>query len=160
MNTMSREASAPDGVTESGSNPCSANSIATWIPAVATGAAFFMIMLDTSIMNLALARIKTELNSSIATLPRLVDGYALVFASLLLGVGALGDRFGAKRTFTCGLVLFTLASALCGMALNIESLQISRIVQGIGAALLLPNSLATLNYTFADPMHRCTGRRP
>jgi MFS transporter, DHA2 family, methylenomycin A resistance protein len=126
------------------SRPCSATFFAEWLPVVATGAAFFMIVLDTSVVNLALARIGTELNSGLATLQWLVDGYALIFASLLLGAGALGDRFGAKGTFMWGLLLFTLASALCGMAPSIEALQISRIVQGIGAALLLPNSLATL----------------
>src|SRR5262249_21661639 len=120
--------------------PRSATSFTNWIPAVGTGAAFFMIVLDTSIVILALARIGTELNSGLATLQWLVDGYALVFASFLLGAGALGDRFGAKGTFMCGLVVFTLASALCGMAPTIEALQVSRIVQGIGAALLLPNS--------------------
>ena len=78
-----------------------------WIPVVATGAAFFMIILDTSIVNLALASIGTELNAGLATLQWLVDGYALVFASLLLGAGALGDRFGAKGTFMCGLLVFT-----------------------------------------------------
>jgi MFS transporter, DHA2 family, methylenomycin A resistance protein len=149
-----REGSAPAGLTESVSKLRSATSVTNWIPAVATGAAFFMIVLDTSIVNLALARIGTELNSSLATLQWLVDGYALVFASLLLGAGALGDRFGAKGTFMCGLVVFTLASALCGMAPGIEALQISRIVQGIGAALLLPNSLAALNNAFTDPLHR------
>jgi DHA2 family methylenomycin A resistance protein-like MFS transporter len=121
---------------------------------VATGAAFFMIVLDISIVNLALARIGTELNSSLATLQWLVDGYALVLAGLVLGAGALGDRFGAKATFMCGLLVFTLASASCGIAPSIEALQIWRIVQGIGAALLLPNSLAALNHTFADPLRR------
>jgi DHA2 family methylenomycin A resistance protein-like MFS transporter len=127
---------------------------ADWIPAVATGAAFFMIILDTSIVNLALARIGTEFGTGLTTLQWLVDGYALVFASLLLGAGALGDRFGTKGTFIFGLVLFALASALCGMAPNIEALQISRIVQGCGAALLLPNSLAALNHAYADSSRR------
>jgi len=144
VNEMSREGFAPS----------TGSSIADLIPAVATGAAFFMIVLDTSIVNLALARIGTELNAGLATLQWLVDGYALVFASLLLGAGALGDRFGAKGAFMCGLVVFTLASALCGLAPSIEALQISRIVQGIGAALLLPNSLAALNNAFADPLRR------
>jgi MFS transporter, DHA2 family, methylenomycin A resistance protein len=113
-----------------------------------------MIVLDTSIVNLALARIGAELHSDLATLQWLVDGYALVFASLLLGAGTLGDRFGAKATFTCGLLLFTFASAVCAMAPSIAALQICRIVQGIGAALLLPNSLAALNNTFADQQRR------
>src|SRR5215469_18455359 len=103
---MSREGSAPDGVTAS--KPCSADSFASWLPAVATGAAFFMIVLDTSIVNLALPRIGTEFHSDLAMLQWLVDGYAVVFASLLLGAGALGDRFGAKATFMCGLAVFTL----------------------------------------------------
>ena len=151
---MSWDGSATDSVTGSGLKPCSTNSLANWMPAVATGAAFFMIVLDTSIVNLALPRIGNELNSDLATLQWLVDGYALVFASLLLGAGALGDRFGAKATFMCGLVVFTLASALCGLAPDIEALQISRIVQGFGAALLLPNSLAALNNAFADELRR------
>jgi MFS transporter, DHA2 family, methylenomycin A resistance protein len=151
---MSGERPAPTSATEPASDPSSATFFADWIPAVATGAAFFMIVLDTSIVNLALARIGTELNAGIATLQWLIDGYALVFASLLLGAGALGDRMGAKAAFMWGLLVFTLGSVSCGMAPNIEALQSSRIVQGIGAALLLPNSLAALNHTFADPVRR------
>jgi DHA2 family methylenomycin A resistance protein-like MFS transporter len=132
----------------------SANAFVEWIPAVATGAAFFMIVLDTSIVNLALASIGAELSAGLTTLQGLVDGYALVFASLLLGAGALGDRFGAKGIFMCGLAVFTLASVLCGIAPNIEALQISRIVQGIGAALLVPNSLAALNNAYAGSLNR------
>jgi MFS family permease len=110
VNAVAREGSALDSVTESRSKPCSANPFASWIPAIATGAAFFMIVLD-SIVNLALARIGTELNSSLATLQWLVDGYALVFASLLLGAGALGDRFEAKRTFMRGASFRALTSS-------------------------------------------------
>jgi MFS transporter, DHA2 family, methylenomycin A resistance protein len=108
---VAREGLALDSVTESGPKPSSANPFASWIPAVATGAVFFMIVLDTSIVNLALARIGTELNSSLATLQWLVDGYALVFASLLLGAGALGDRFEAKRTFMRGASFRALTSS-------------------------------------------------
>jgi MFS transporter, DHA2 family, methylenomycin A resistance protein len=158
VSEMSPEGAAPPTtVTEPASTPHAARFIADWIPAVATGAAFFMIVLDTSIVNLALARIGTELDAGLATLQWLVDGYALVFASLLLGAGALGDRFGAKGAFMCGLVVFTLASALCGAAPGIEALQISRVVQGIGAALLLPNSLAALNNAYTDPLRRSKG---
>jgi DHA2 family methylenomycin A resistance protein-like MFS transporter len=145
---------ASTGKAERARMSCSATSFADWLPAVATGAAFFMIVLDTSIVNLALARIGTELDAGLTTLQWLVDGYLLVFASLLLGAGALGDRFGVKVTFMCGLLVFTVASASCGMAQSIEALQISRIVQGLGAALLLPNSLAALNHAFADPLRR------
>jgi MFS transporter, DHA2 family, methylenomycin A resistance protein len=129
-------------------------SFGDWVPAIATGAAFFMIVLDTSIVNLALERIGAEFTASLAALQWLVDGYALVFASLLLGAGALGDRYGARGVFMVGLVVFTLASALCAFTAGMEGLQIARIAQGIGAALLLPNSLAALNHTFTDPLRR------
>lgn len=125
-----------------------------WIPVVATGAAFFMIVLDTTIVNLALVRIGSEFRSDLAALQWLVDGYAMIFASLLLGAGAFGDRLGVKGTFMSGLALFTLASIACGLSSNIDALQVSRVVQGVGAALLLPNSMATLSNTFADPARR------
>ena len=108
---VAREGLALDSVTESGPKPSSANPFASWIPAAATGAAFFIIVLDTSILNLALARIGTELNFSLATLQWLVDGYALVFASSLLRAGALGDRFEAKRTFMRGASFRALTSS-------------------------------------------------
>jgi DHA2 family methylenomycin A resistance protein-like MFS transporter len=120
------------------------------IAIVATGAAFFMIVLDTSIVNLALPRIREAFDTDLATLQWLVDGYALVFASLLLTAGALGDRFDARRVFIAGLVVFSVASAACGLAGNIWSLQLARVVQGIGAAMLLPNSLAALNHTVSE----------
>jgi DHA2 family methylenomycin A resistance protein-like MFS transporter len=125
-----------------------------WMPTIATAAAFFMIVLDTSIVNLALGRIGAEFTANLAALQWLVDGYALVFASLLLGAGALGDRYGARGMFMVGLIVFTTASALCVLTTTINGLQIARIVQGIGAALLLPNSLAALNHTFSDPLRR------
>ena len=75
---------------------------------------------------------------------------------MLLNAGALGDRYGAKRVFTSGLFLFCVASAACGLAPSLASLQIARAVQGVGAALLLPNSLAALNHTVKDPDRRKT----
>ena len=127
------------------------------MPTIATAAAFFMIVLDTSIVNLALGRIGAEFTANLAALQWLVDGYALVFASLLLGAGALGDRYGARGMFMVGLIVFTTASALCVLTTTINGLQIARIVQGIGAALLLPNSLAALNTRSAI---RCGGPGP
>lgn len=124
------------------------------ITAFATSAAFFMIILDTSIVNLALPTIGTELASDLVGLQWIVDGYALVFASLLLGAGSLADRYGAKRVFIAGLASFTLASGLCGAAPTITMLQSARVLQGIGAALLLPTSLALLNHAIAEPKRR------
>jgi len=121
---------------------------------IATGAAFFMIVLDTSIVNLALPRIGHVFHADLTALQWLVDGYALIFASLLLNAGALGDRYGAKRVFSIGLLIFCAASAACGLAPNMASLQCARALQGISAAMLLPNSLAALNHTVADPNRR------
>jgi DHA2 family methylenomycin A resistance protein-like MFS transporter len=121
---------------------------------MASGAAFFMIVLDTSIVNLALPRIRDAFDADLATLQWLVDGYALVFASLLLTAGALGDRYGAKLVFIAGLAVFSVASAACGLANGISSLQGARVVQGLGAAMLLPNSLAALNHTVTDGQRR------
>jgi len=121
---------------------------------LATSSAFFMIILDTSIVNLALPSIGAELASTLVGLQWIVDGYALVFASLLLGAGSLADRYGARRVFMTGLSVFTLASALCSEAPTITLLQIARALQGIGAALMLPTSLALLNHAIAEPKRR------
>ena len=121
---------------------------------VATGVAFFMIVLDTSIVNLALPRIGVVFHADLSSLQWLVDGYALVFASLLLNAGALGDRYGAKNIFTAGLLVFCAASAGCGLAPSLASLQVARALQGVGAAMLLPNSLAALNHSVQDPERR------
>jgi MFS transporter, DHA2 family, methylenomycin A resistance protein len=129
---------------------------AEFVAVIATGAAFFMIVLDTSVVNLAVPRIKDVFHADLASLQWLVDGYALVFASLLLNAGALGDRYGAKRVFSAGLLMFCAASAACGLAPNMASLQCARALQGISAAMLLPNSLASLNHTIVDPDRRKT----
>ena len=139
---------SPIGAAVSGRRPSET------VAVLATGAAFFMIVLDTSIVNLALPQIGAELASSLVGLQWIVDGYALVFASLLLSAGSLGDRFGAKRVFMTGLAVFTLASALCAASPTLSTLQISRVLQGVGAALLLPTSLALLSHAIADPERR------
>ncbi|AME28506.1 MULTISPECIES: MFS transporter [Burkholderiaceae] len=132
-------------------------SVEYWLPVLAASSAFFMIVLDTSIVNLALPKIGIEFKSDVTALEWLVDGYAMIFASFLLGAGALGDRLGVKGVFMTGIMLFTLASGLCGMAQTIGILQIARAIQGLAAALLLPNSLAALNQSFSDPVKRSKG---
>ena len=91
-------------------------------PLVTIGLGYFMVILDTTIVNVALPSIEKELSASVAGLQWVVDGYALVFASLLLTAGALGDRLGSKRVFLAGLVLFTVTSALCGAAPTLGAL--------------------------------------
>ena len=124
------------------------------ITVLTTSSAFFMIILDTSIVNLALPSIGTELGSDLVGLQWIVDGYALVFASLLLSAGSLADRYGAKRVFMTGLAIFTVASVLCGVSPTMSALRIFRILQGVGAALMLPTSLALLNHAIAEPDRR------
>jgi DHA2 family methylenomycin A resistance protein-like MFS transporter len=115
---------------------------------------FLMVILDTTIVNVSLASIHHELGASISALQWIVDGYTLVFASFLLTGGMLGDRLGSKGMFQTGLVLFTSASFACGASPTLWVLQIARVVQGAGAALLVPSSLALLNHTFTDQKER------
>jgi MFS transporter, DHA2 family, methylenomycin A resistance protein len=128
----------------------------TTLPLLAICLGYFMTILDVTIVNVALVDIKEHLSANVTGLQWIVDGYALVFASFLLTGGALGDRRGSRTIFLVGFALFTLASTLCSLAPTLLSLQIARAFQGLGAALLVPNSLALLNtiYTDARKFHR------
>jgi len=106
---------------------------------------FVVSQLDVTIVNVALASIGRDLHASVAGLQWTVDAYALAFAALMLSAGVLGDRFGARRLFVAGLVLFAFASAACGFAVDAAQLVTARALQGIGAAAMLPNSLVLLN---------------
>lgn len=117
---------------------------------IAASFGFFMVILDTTIVNVALPDIQRALETSIAGLQWVVDGYSLVFASLLLTTGALSDRIGSKKVFLAGLVLFVLTSALCGMAPSLTVLIVARLLQGVGAALLVPASLALISHAYPD----------
>ena len=123
-------------------------------PLVTICLGYFMVILDTTVVNVALPSIERQLGATVAGLQWVVDGYALVFASLLLTAGALGDRLGSKRVFLGGFVLFTVTSALCGTAPTLGALVAFRVAQGVGAALLVPASLALLRHTFSDPAGR------
>ncbi len=111
---------------------------------------YFMTILDTTIVNVALPSIGRDLGAAVAGLQWVVDGYALVFAGLLLTGGALGDRLGSRGVFLAGLALFTLTSALCAVAPTLWTLVAFRVAQGLGAALLVPTSLALLRHSYAD----------
>jgi DHA2 family methylenomycin A resistance protein-like MFS transporter len=115
---------------------------------------FLMVILDTTIVNVALSSIQHDLGATVSALQWIIDGYTLVFASFLLTGGMLGDRLGSKGIFQSGLVLFTAASLVCGAAPALWVLQTARVVQGCGAALLVPSSLALLNHTFTDQKER------
>src|SRR5207253_5162895 len=115
---------------------------------------YFMAVLDSTVVNVALPDMARSLGTGIAGMQWVVDGYALLFASLLLTAGALGDRFGNRAMFVAGLALFTLASGLCGIAPSLGALVGFRALQGVGAAVQVPASLALLRHHYHDPAER------
>jgi EmrB/QacA subfamily drug resistance transporter len=107
-----------------------------------------MALLDSTIVNVALRSIGEDLDASLAQLQWITNGYMLVLASFILLGGSLGDRFGRRRVFLIGVGWFAVASAMCGVAQSPEQLIAARILQGAGAALLTPGSLAMIQGTF------------
>ena len=110
--------------------------------------AVFMLLLDVTIVNVALPSIQTELGSSFEDLQWVVDAYALALAAILLASGSLGDLLGRRSVFVIGLVVFSLASLLCGLSGSPLMLNISRAVQGAGGAMMFANSLALIAQEF------------
>src|SRR5436305_1388650 len=121
------------------------------MPLVAVCLGYFMVILDVTIVNVALPALRGDLGATVSDLQWVIDGYALMFAALLLSGGALSDRLGARRVFVAGLGLFVATSAACGIATTSEFLILARFAQGIGAALMVPASLALLRAAYADP---------
>ena len=119
-----------------------------WWTLAAVAFGLFMIMLDNTIVNVALPSIQRSLHMSISSLEWIVTAYALTFAALLITGGKLGDLYGRKRMFIAGLVVFTLASLACGLAPNAGFLIGARAVQGVGAALMNPATLSIITATF------------
>jgi EmrB/QacA subfamily drug resistance transporter len=114
--------------------------------AVAFG--LFMIMLDNTVVNVALPSIQSDLGIGISELEWVVNGYALTFAVLMLTGGKLADLYGRRRIFIVGLVIFTLSSLACGLASSAGVLIAARIVQGVGSALMNPATLSIITATF------------
>lgn len=121
---------------------------------VATSFGLGMALLDVTAGNVAVPSIQRDLGTGIAGLSWVIDGYTLAFASTLLLAGGLGDRLGARRVFSSGLVLFTVASLLCGVAPTIGLLVGARMLQGLGAALFMPSSLSLLARAYPEPRKR------
>jgi EmrB/QacA subfamily drug resistance transporter len=109
-----------------------------------------MAFLDGSVVNIAIPTIQEKLNATITGIQWVVNGYMLMLCALILISGALGDRFGRKRVFTSGIVVFILASFLCSIAQTITQLEIFRILQGIGGAMMVPGSLSIINIAFEE----------
>ena len=123
-------------------------------PLLAVCCGYFMVILDVTIVNVAAPAIGRELGASLTDLQWIVDGYTVAFAGLLLLGGALGDRWGHRRVFCLGVVVFTVSSLGCAVGGDVVTLIVFRLVEGSGAALLVPGSLALLQQVYSAPAAR------
>src|SRR6266487_2002980 len=119
-----------------------------WWTLIAVCVATFMLLLDITIVNVALPSIQRDLNASLSSLQWVVDAYALTLASFLLVFGSLGDRLGRRRIFSIGFAVFTLASLLCGLSSDPTVLNFFRALQGVGGAAMFATSLALIAQEF------------
>jgi DHA2 family methylenomycin A resistance protein-like MFS transporter len=115
---------------------------------------YFFVLLDVTVVNVALAKMGSDLGTSRDGLQWVVDGYALVLASLMLSAGDVADLIGRRRVFVTGLLAFGLSSVVCAIAPSVAVLVAGRALQGLGAAAILPTSLAIVNHAFADSDER------
>lgn len=125
-----------------------------WLVLVMVCIAQFMVVLDGTVVNVALPHIQSALDFSPETLPWVINAYTLVFGGFLLLGGRAGDLIGRKRLFLTGLVVFTIASVLCGLAQNSELLLAARALQGLGGAMVSPAALSIVTTTFHDSAER------
>jgi EmrB/QacA subfamily drug resistance transporter len=127
----------------------STNANAGWILA-ATVLGSSMAFIDGTVVNVALPALQRELGATVTDVQWVVEAYALFLSALLLVGGSLGDRFGRRRIYALGVALFTISSVACGLASGVRLLVLARAVQGIGAALLVPGSLAIISASFSE----------
>src|SRR3954471_3687697 len=128
--------------------------LATSLTLAAMSLGYGVVQLDVTIVNTALNAIGTSLGGGVAELQWVVGAYTIAFAAFILTAGALGDRIGSKRIFIAGFALFTAASVACALAPSAAILISARCVQGLAAAILVPNSLALLSHAYADETAR------
>lgn len=114
----------------------------------------FIVGLDSTIVNLALPAIRSDLDASVSKLQWTIDAYTLVIASLLMLSGSTADRIGRRRTFQAGLVIFGIGSLLCGIAPTIDLLILFRMLQAVGGSMLNPVAMSIITNTFTDPRER------
>ena len=119
-----------------------------WLVLVVLTTGFFMIMLDTTIVNVAIPAMSAGLKTTLDQILWVLNSYILVYAVLLITAGRLGDLYGQRSLFALGLAIFTIASGLCGFAQDANQLIVARILQGVGGALLTPQTLAILTTLF------------
>ena len=130
----------PDAIAQRRHNP--------WLVLAALCLGFFMILLDTTIVNIAIPQMSEHLNASLSEILWIINAYILTYAVLLITAGRLGDLYGPKQLFLIGLVIFTAASAACGFAQSPTQLIVFRVIQGLGGALLTPQTLSVLTVIF------------
>jgi EmrB/QacA subfamily drug resistance transporter len=128
--------------------PCS-KARGRWILA-ATILASSMAFIDGTVVNVALPALQTNLNATAVDVQWVIEAYALLLSALLLVGGSLGDHYGRRRIFVLGVAIFALASGACGLAGTIHQLTVARAFQGLGAALLVPGSLAIISNSFSE----------
>ena len=109
-----------------------------------------MVFIDSTVVNVALPALQANLKASVVDVQWVVEAYSLLLSALLLLGGSLGDHYGRRRVFGIGVILFSLASAWCGLAANIHQLILARAMQGAGGALLVPGSLAIISASFRE----------
>src|ERR1700722_14952954 len=130
------------------------SSLATSLTLAAMSLGYGVVQLDVTIVNTALNSIGASLGGGVSQLQWVVSAYTIAFAAFILTAGALGDRIGAKRIFIAGFAIFTAASVACALSPNATTLIAARAVQGLGAAILVPNSLALLSHVYPDDKAR------
>ncbi|MFE9253611.1 MFS transporter [Streptomyces sp. NPDC006879] len=113
-----------------------------------------IVSIDNTALNVALPSIRRELGASVSGMQWTIDAYTLTLASLLMLSGSTADRIGRRKVFTAGLVIFVLASLLCSVAPNLESLVAFRALQGVGGSMLNPVAMSIITNTFTDPAQR------
>lgn len=150
---MSSFVGTGDGANRQDALTGSARGPSGWV-LVATCIGYGMVILDTTVVNIALPAISRDLGASTSALEWVVDGYSVVFAVCLLSAGALGDRRGAKQVFLWGLAIFSAGSLACGLAPSTLVLIVARLVQGLGAAIAVPSSLALLQVAYPHQADR------
>ena len=123
-----------------------------WLPLMTVCLGTFMLLIDVTIVNVALPDMADDLKTSFSSLQWVVDAYALTLAALVLGTGSIADLVGHRRAYAAGLALFAVSSLACGLAPNSGALIAARAVQGVGAAAMFATTFALLNsnYTGRD----------
>src|SRR3954470_15665403 len=148
MSTCRRMTQLSSGYRLRTTDPGHGGSVRKWLPLVAICTGTFMLLVDVTIVNVALPDIATDLRTSFSELQWVVDVYALALAAFVLGAGSLADLFGRRKLYLIGLVLFALASLACGLAPGPGFLIAARGIQGIGGAIMFATTIALINTSY------------